>query len=265
MMGFKQRLKSVAIAAAPGLWIRRQERKRPTSSEIELNYLDRLVDPSMVAVDVGANMGLYTRVLARLARHVHAFEPLEEMASLVERTAPANVTLHRCALSDQPGSAQIHVPKAGDDLSFGIASLHREGLAVRDVETRETRLSTLDTEVGEEVGFVKIDVEGHELDTLKGAEQTIARSRPIFLVETEDRHRPGAPRAVFSFFAERDYEGVFLIGDEVRPVSAFDVAQHQNPDVLVGSGRKPGTYYINNFFFFPRERAENLKARLGGA
>jgi hypothetical protein len=103
------------------------------------------------------------------------------------------------------------------------------------------------------VSFVKVDVEGHELNVLNGAVDLIERCQPVFLVEAEDRHRPDATRQVFDFFRGRDYRGFFLWDDDVVSIDHFNTEELQDADALTpDGGRKPGQAYVNNFFFFPR-------------
>ena len=72
--------------AFPAIWLEWHFLRRPRSAEVELGYLDRIVPKGAVTVDVGANLGLYTRQLARCSRKVHAFEPARQMADLLRRT-----------------------------------------------------------------------------------------------------------------------------------------------------------------------------------
>ena len=62
--------------------------------------------------------------------------------------------------------------------------------------------------IRQDVAFVKIDVEGHELNVLNGAVELLERSQPVFLVEAEDRHRAEATRSVFEFFRSKFYRGL---------------------------------------------------------
>jgi hypothetical protein len=64
-----------------------------------------------------------------------------------------------------------------------------------------------------DVAFIKIDVEGHEVAVLEGASDTIARNRPVLLIESEDRHRKNAVADVEVFLKQRSYAGFFLMAE----------------------------------------------------
>lgn len=248
-------VKHAVAAFAPSLWVRWRLMNRPQSAERELLRLKNLVAPTDTAVDVGANLGLYTRTLAGLAARVHAFEPSPDMAAMLRRTSARNVTVHEVALSDGEGRAVLRIPRAGDHLTHGLASLEQGAIGDRDALVTEVARKRLDSMIDEPVSFVKVDVEGHELSVLRGATALTAHSRPVFLVEAEDRHRPGATESIFSFFRERAYEGFYLREDDVMDIATFDPALDQDEKVLLADGgRADGRHYINNFFFIPAER-----------
>ncbi len=97
---------------------------------------------------------------------------------------------------------------------------------------------------------------------LRGAVDTIQRHRPVFLIEAEDRHRPGATAELFAFFDREDYAGWYVHKRQFVPVGSFDLLALQNPDALmVDGGRKPGMAYINNFWFFPQESSAAKSAK----
>jgi hypothetical protein len=104
-----------------------------------------------------------------------------------------------------------------------------------------------------EVGFIKIDGEGHELAVLQGAQQTIRASLPNLLVEIEERHRAGAIGDVSAFLTYLGYEGFFILDGKVLPLAQFDKSVHQDP-ANIGSwkeGWERRGVYVNNFFFLP--------------
>jgi FkbM family methyltransferase len=249
----KKQLKEFTQRTFPSIWIKWQMLHHPVSAERELSFLDRIVRPNAVSIDVGANWGLYTRELSRLSRHVHAFEPCQQMADFLRRTSPSNVAVHEIALSDRSGEAELVVPRMGDELVSALASIEPDVASAAETFTSQlVSVRPLDSIIQDDVSFVKIDVEGHELHVLHGARDLIERSRPAFLVEAEERHRAGAARSIFKFFRDCGYRGFFIKEDEVLGVDQFDARALQDPDALLpNGGRRQGLHYINNFFFLP--------------
>lgn len=239
----------------PAAWLRWHFLRRPKSAEIELAFLKKIIPKDAVTVDVGANYGLYTRELARRSRRVHAFEPAKAMVDMLRVTSASNVRIHHVAVSDREGVATLSVPVTGDQAVHSLASIEQgadeeAGSCLSEV----VRTVRLDRAVQDDVAFIKIDVEGHELSVLKGAVGLLKRSRPVFLVEAEERHHQSTTAAVFQFFESFRYRGYFVHGDDVRPVSEFDARVMQDPSSLLSNGgRKDGRCYINNFFFFPAQ------------
>ncbi|WP_407178834.1 FkbM family methyltransferase [Bradyrhizobium sp. STM 3562] len=253
-MSARQRTKELLKEAFPSIWLQWHFMHRPKTAEQELNFLDRIVPEGAVTVDVGANCGLYTRKLSRLSRKVHAFEPSPKMAELLRRTAASNVNVHEIALSDQVGDAELFIPQDNNQPVYGLASLEPRLVGSNQaVVATKVPTARLDAIVHEDVAFVKVDVEGHELNVLNGAVELLENSQPVFLVEAEDRHREQATRLLFDFFARRAYRGYFLKDGSAFPVHQFQVEELQDETVLLpDGGRKSGTSYVNNFFFFPR-------------
>lgn len=251
-----QQTKGLVKEAFPSLWLRWHFMRRPKSAEIELSFLKNVVPEGATTIDVGANCGLYTRELARLSQSVHAFEPSQAMARLLRQTSAPNVAVHEIALSDRNGEAALLVPQGDGGPVHGLASIEPQaGLMARPHVATNVPTARLDAVMQQDVAFVKIDVEGHELSVLNGAVGLVKRSHPVFLVEAEDRHREDATASVFSFFRDRGYSGLFVDDGDAVPVEEFDAGIFQNPDSLLpNGGRKSGRPYINNFFFFPPGR-----------
>jgi FkbM family methyltransferase len=248
-------LKQTATVMFPSLWVRWRLMHRAQSAEIELTLLKNIVGRGDTTVDVGANLGLYTRTLAKLSAMVHAFEPSRGVATILRRTSHRNVVVHEVALSDSDGYAELHIPRDGAHLTHSLASLEPDAVAGQDVIASTVPRARLDSVIHADVTFVKVDVEGHELNVLEGAHGLIDRCRPVFLVESEERHRKGATAALFAFFRAKDYEGFFLRGRDVFDIDAFDPRVDQDVSVLQSNGgRADGRHYTNNFFFFPSER-----------
>ena len=144
--------------------------------------LQRLIDRhDMTCVDVGAHLGSMTAEFLKLApsgSH-HAFEPTPRKAKWLRGRFP-NVTVHQVALSDKHSTATFY-DNVGNS---GFSGLRSPGEFAHNVQQYEVEVTTLDAMLADvEVGFLKVDVEGAELATFRGARDLIARCRPPMLFE----------------------------------------------------------------------------------
>lgn len=133
-----------------------------------------------VTVDVGAHVGIYTMLLARLCKWVHAFEACPDtyaklLANLKHNGYGQNVTAHLVAVGDESAERNEWMWFAGR-ASVG-----------KPQEVREKRVfTTLDAllwPILDRLDFLKVDVDGWDLEVLWGAQALIARHRPYISVE----------------------------------------------------------------------------------
>jgi len=200
-------------------------------------------------VDVGANVGVYTYFLHKHSAICHSFEPSPDLSDFLRRSFPPTVHIHSCALSNRNTEVTLSIPVVGGKEVSGLATIDPDNRlggieVIRNVTVPCWRLDEF--EFGP-VGFIKIDVEGHELAVLQGAERLLEQDSPTMLVECEERHKPNAVENVRSFLAERGYNGFFLMKGRLKPISAFDPALHQNP--VYADNATPTGVYVNNFLF----------------
>lgn len=201
--------------------------------------LTDLVPAGRIAIDAGANAGLYTYWFAQSASHVHSFEPQPQVFRRLERSVPANVTSYNVALSDHQGEEVLHIPHG----SGGEASLRDLG-SDSTIEDVTVTVRTLDSYNLTNVGFLKIDVEGHEESLLEGARATIGESKPLVFIELEERHNPGGLARVSAYFKELGYtDEEFMVRGERYPLTEFDFDTHQ------GTKAPTDPDYVNNFIF----------------
>jgi FkbM family methyltransferase len=231
----------------------------PTSWELRLAAA---LPPGQVALDVGAHIGLYSALLASRFDQVVAFEPHPACVGRLLGTMPANVAVVSAAAGDRCGLAALHVPVVDHRPISALGSLRALPAPAR---TSTVPVVTLDQfELGS-VGFVKVDVEGSELEVLRGAAGLLAAGA-TWLIESEERHRPGAPAAVIGHLLGAGYAGRFVVDRRVLPVERFDPGLHQRsvpgPDGAVRSD------YACNFVFAPADRIDRwdlrLRALVGG-
>ncbi|MBB3264995.1 FkbM family methyltransferase [Azospirillum sp. OGB3] len=247
-------------------WLR--DRLAPYYAEPELRLIPALCVPGEAAYDIGANSGIYTFWLCRVAASVTAFEPNPKLASLLESKfapliASGRLRVEGCALSDGDGSIVLHIPR-----SSALASVEAEAVGAHgeEVEAVTVPRRMLDGYDDRPVGFLKIDVEGHEAAVVGGGLRLIGRDRPNLLIEAEERHNPGALAALQARLAPLGYRGYFVLAGRLCTLDGFDPDRHQSRSALnaAGTHRVKGRIYINNFIFVARDGvADRLRAALG--
>jgi FkbM family methyltransferase len=225
--------------------------RRTWVHEAELAFVERFAVPGGLAVDVGANKGVYLYKMSKNFAVVHAYEPQPSLSSFLKRAAPKNVTVHAAAVSDRAGVVRLGIPTAANLNELATID-HPEALPgeVRLVDVPSIRL---DDEGFPRLDFLKIDVEGHELAALHGARGVIEKFRPVVLIEAEERHHAGAVADVAAFFAGVGYVGYVSDAAELTPIESFDPVRDQDVSVVSAAGVREGRY-LNNFLFLPAER-----------
>ena len=128
-----------------------------------------------IAVDVGANVGLWAKPLTQKFNRVIAYEPLEQVYSCLERNVNrAKVDINKFAL----GSTNNKVDMVYDHINTGGSYVSEVGTGTIDIK----RMDDLNLP---KFGLLKIDCERHELEVLKGAMDTILKYKPIIVCEQQ--------------------------------------------------------------------------------
>jgi FkbM family methyltransferase len=244
----RPQLKQVAEALFPRTMYAKRFRSW-VMVEPELPLLPALCRKDAVALDIGANEGFFAHHLLPLAKSVIAFEPLPQMLARLRENYAGKMEIHGVILSDREGQGELKYP-AGGYMSASVAESNSAALeSGRVIETVAAPMRTLDSFNLTNVGFVKIDVEGHEEAVLHGGLETLKREMPNLMIEIEERHAPGSLDRVSTLLGAIGYLGFYLDGSQIKPIAQFNLHQDQ-----VRQNGKAGKY-INNFLFFPSDRA----------
>jgi FkbM family methyltransferase len=216
----------------------------------ELAVVRGMLAPGAHVVDIGANTGLYAYALGR-THTMDAFEPLPESARSLRAVAKRlpRVRVHEVALSSRPGTATLYIPYVDGRPTAELARFTPPASGRFDEVT--VPVSTLDAFGLSPVGLIKIDVEGHELSVLEGAEATIARERPMLFIEIEQRHSSTPIADTFAAVAAYGYRGFFVNPDrQLRPIAEFRYERDQAAYVDDPTDTPyANNCYVNNFLF----------------
>lgn len=178
--------------------------------------LRQVLKPGDIVFDVGANLGLLSLLTAKLvgpAGHIHAFEPNPELCRLFEATvlhnSLTNVTLHPFALGASEGSLNLHIPTSNS----GAASLIHTSRP--DTYVRSVPVKRLDDVTFQEpilkIALLKIDVEGFELEVLKGAQRILENIHPeTILFESNQPGDSNGVTPVMQLLHDHGYEFVSI-------------------------------------------------------
>ena len=166
------------------------------------------------------------------------------LKNLTAQALYKNIKLYNLALSDCNGESELKLPLRSKSLfkdnieelyQLGAATMHPNNY-IEKYKKMPIKLCKLDDIVIDNtVGFIKIDVEGHEKNVLLGGQSLINRDKPILLIEIEERHTKIPIRETINFIKTLNYNCYYLSGNELRNIENI----------------KP-TNLENNFIFLPK-------------
>lgn len=136
-------------------------------------------------LDIGARNGLYATFFAEHSKNVICFEAVQELCGAALKTVCEdydNVECRNVAVSDHGGTIDFYV----DDKRLSMSSVYDLVNGIK----RKVISITIDSLELDDVGFMKIDVEGHELAVLRGAAETIRRNSPSLMIEIYPKWLP---------------------------------------------------------------------------
>ena len=216
--------------------------------EPELLLIHQLLKDDSVFVDIGTNKGIYLYQAEKIIKSgkIYGFEPNTSLVNYIKPLFP-KVKIFPLAVSSTTGTSVLHIPKKANGLQDTRASLEDMG---DEVEKVEIQTITLDDwtkqENARKIDLVKIDVEGHEFDTIKGCKTILETIKPTFIIEIELRHAHYPIKDSFDFIVGFGYE-VFYFDRKSLSLQPFEVSQM--PDFQKDECLNDFNKYINNFIF----------------
>jgi len=227
-------------------------RSASEADEPDLIVLRHLLELGQSVADLGANIGVYAKYLSECvgpSGRVISVEPIpptfDILCSNVRKLGLNNVELKNCAISDKEGQVRMQVPKydsGGENFYEARIDDGNDGASSRSFVVPATTIDALLSEVST-VQFIKCDVEGHELNCIRGATRTIKRSKPAWLIEISgdmDNER-STSYETFRILSDNGYKAYWFDGARLR-------------------GWHPGAKSVN-YFFLTAPQLESLRRK----
>lgn len=163
-------------------------------TQLEIELLKNFLTRNSVVYDVGANIGYHALAFAKLCKYVYAFEPNKKHLELLRKNLRyGNVEIFDVAVSDRPGTLKIQDFDINTPGNYGELYCNKNGYDVTSI-----RLDDLDLEKPD---LIKIDVEGFELNVLRGCSETIREHNPVIFYEAHGTEL----REIFDFLTDFEY------------------------------------------------------------
>ncbi len=215
--------------------------------EGEIFIANAIADRNGIAIDVGANLGVWSYHLSKLFVQVEAFEPIAGYCNIIRSTRRKNIRVHNEGLSSEAGTMELRIPIADDRLLLQSA---RPRDIRGEFKNKVVPIKTLDDYAFDNVKFVKIDAGGHEIEVLKGAKKTINSEKPVMIIDIEQRCLDFPMDNIFELLKSYGYEAFFLSGRKLRHYTDFSYDLDQLPYL----NNLSSIFYVHNFIFWPKDR-----------
>lgn len=219
----------------------------------EKEIMKYLIAPGDHVIDVGANYGSYTKWLSEWVGEkgrVFSIEPVPETFQILRRSVLRlhlrNVELFNVAISDREGNVWMTIPAYDDGTRNYYQARILPGVrgpgAQEHIPAKAFSLDGLFAAREEPIAFIKCDVEGHELECVRGAQKVTDRWGPVWYLEVSDDPDAKGSRGyeVLGIFEEKKYIPYWLDGKALRQ-------------------REEGVQSVNYFFLRPHH-LEQMKS-----
>ena len=215
--------------------------------EKELSIIDHFKDKSKDAIDVGVYRGVYSYKLSKEFNQIHSFEPNPLLFPYLNRYLTkiiTNMTLYNYALSNKNELTNLKIPHRGKSIfknnfeeiyKLGCATIH-ETNNFEKFNNYEVECKKLDDVIKDkEISFIKIDVEGHELSVIEGANNIINKYKPTLLVEIEEKHTKKPILNTINKIKEFGYKVYFFKNNQIREIIDHNIPNEERNFIFINS------------------------------
>ena len=220
---------------------KRIERAIKKLEEPEIYIINKLIEAGTDSIDIGVYRGVHSFEMSKFSKIVHSFEPNPIIFNELEKYLPSiigNINLYNCALSDKNEKKILKVPIRNPNFNennyeeyfeMGKATIH-ELNTVKNYKSYNIETKKLDDfKFSKKISFIKIDVEGHETEVIKGSLNTINMHKPTLLVEIEEKYTKKNVKETLNFINSLGYESFYYNKNElVNTNSLADLSKFNN-------------------------------------
>ncbi len=227
--------------------------------EFEMLIFPYFLNKDSVFFDVGSNIGSFVLIANKTIsqKNIYAFEPIPMLNKRLSKLFP-NANIKNIALSNSKTKTQFKIPKINH-----TQFLTRGTLNTNFIETNESgfnllnvHTNTLDTFCFEEdikqIDVIKIDVEGHEFEVIKGALKSFKKYQPILIIEIEQRHHTEDITTIINEIKNIDYSCFYFDSKNFALTELTLDAKSLQQKTDFEKSRK----YVHNFIFIPNSKVQ---------
>jgi FkbM family methyltransferase len=224
----------------------------------DFDQLDHFVDATKVSIDVGTNHGQYAMKLAAISKACLCIEPVKAL-SFVGSVLPDNCIFANVAAGKTRGTCILRIPNMNGVADYALSTMAGDNL-LRGYQTEEqiTEVRTVDELVHEafpeeQVGYIKIDVEGFEDQVIEGCVETLNRHKPNLQIEL---HGNDGIAPMCEYLEGAGYRGMFFFNNKMLDASRFDPSVHRASENECSRRAARGlafdlSLYVADFYFIP--------------
>jgi len=238
--------KNILLQFIPSFLLRKYKQKKfysliknfEIADEPDLVIAQKLCNPAQFVIDIGANIGLYSKFLSPLASKIIAIEPVpftfDILTNNMKQFDVENIHIYNQAISNQIGETLITVPMQSGVRNYfraSISDMVNEADSKYTLPIKTTTLDSLCLKIAANISLIKCDIEGHELECLQGSEQILNTAKPAWLIEVSGNpdKNDSSSYQVFELLQGKGYRAFWFDGETL-----FE--------------RRPGDSSVNYFF-----------------
>ena len=202
--------------------------------EPEIFIINELIDKDTDTIDVGVYRGVHSYEMSKYCKCVHAFEPNPVIFYELEKYLPKiinNIKLYNFALSNKNEKKKLRIPIRNQNVhksnyeeyyKMGLATIHEKNI-FENFDTFEIKCKKLDDfDLARRISFIKIDVEGHEIEVLNGCKELIKKFKPNLMIEIEQNYSKNTLEESISFICSLGYKAFCLVDKELISLENLD-------------------------------------------